>query len=207
MSASIATTLPTPRALLPRTSSKTSGFFFCGIMLEPAAMAPSSFTSANSLVEKSTMSAAMRARARGRRAPRPTSSRGRSRGRRPCAARCASAPTGAKRRATSARSMGSDVPEQAPLPRGISRRSSAKTTVSAARARPMPHARDEEGGADGLGALAVRVRGQERVLLARRPDRRAMRRAARVARSSAAPRSRTWRRRSSATWSLRERAV
>ncbi len=36
--------------------------------------------------------------------------------------------------------MGSEVPEQAPLPSGISIRSSASTTVSAARARPTPHA-------------------------------------------------------------------
>ena len=119
MSVSNATTLPIARALLPRTSSKTSGFFFCGIMLEPVAIAPSRRTRANSLVEKSTTSPARRPSARTARATPHVQSRAKSRSPTVWSALRVGS-QGAKRRATSARSIGSDDPEHAPLPSGIS---------------------------------------------------------------------------------------
>ena len=64
--------------------------------------------------------------------------------------------------------MGSDVPEQAPLPSGISMLVERERDARPPRARgPTPHDGDEERGAHRLRALAVRVRGEQHVLLAR----------------------------------------
>ena len=53
---------PITRPALPRTSSAASGFFFCGMMLLPAATASRSSTNPNSAVAHRTISPASRDR-------------------------------------------------------------------------------------------------------------------------------------------------
>ena len=59
---STATRLPCRRPLLPRISSATSGFFFCGMIDEPVAHASANSTKPNSAVAHSVRSAASRER-------------------------------------------------------------------------------------------------------------------------------------------------
>src|SRR5213596_389416 len=148
---SSANSAPVTRPVLPRTSSATSGFFFCGIIELPVAKASGSSTKPNSSVAHSTSSSARRER---------------------CTAEIAAAArnsTAASRSATASTLLA--VTRAKPSWRATKRRSRGKPAPASARAavaeaRPVARqhlvigeqvVREE----DRLRALEVRVAGEE----------------------------------------------
>ena len=119
------------RAAWPRVSSRTSGFFFCGMRDEPVAMASGSSTDAASSLLKKIKSSAMRDRCDSSSAARKRYSAAKSR------SETASIEFRVARAkpsdlASASRSTGSGVPASAPEPSG---HSSPRATASRRRAR------------------------------------------------------------------------
>ncbi len=128
---------PSTRAVLPRTSSSASGFFFCGMRLEPVVKASGSVTKPYSGPAKWMRSSAIRARCVCSCAQPKTSSTAKSRS---MTASRAFSETAAKprSRAIPSRSRGSDAPARAPEPRGrTSTRARASRKRSWSRTRPQ----------------------------------------------------------------------
>jgi hypothetical protein len=201
---SSATRSPTTRPVLPRTTSATSGFFFCGIIDEPVVCASAISTKPNSCVLQSTSSSAMRERCTARWPARRGARRGNpgrpwrrggvARGRSKPRARGHGAVEGEGRPADGAAAEG-DSFSRAQSSRRPRSRSSISTSTRGGGARGGWAARAAGGCTPGGACRPPLGAGDEREGEAVEG----------VAHSSQA--SRAQRRRSVATWSLRERPV
>ena len=134
ISTSSATRCPITRPLLPRTSSGTSGFFFCGMIELPVQKRSASETNAKRGLDHSTSSSAKRDRCTMTSEAAASNSIAKSRSATASSefVHSASKPSS---RATRARSIGYDVPASAAAPSGsrfTRRRQSARRSASRA---------------------------------------------------------------------------
>ena len=164
MSASSRTRSPSTRAALPRTSSSASGFFFCGIRLEPVVKASGSAKKPNSGPESQMRSSARRARCVWSCAQAKTNSAAKSRSITASSAFSRDRLEARGRAARASRSRGSAVPASAPEPSGstLTRRRASQQALVVAHQRPGVGGREVAEG-DRLGRARVGEAGHDRV--------------------------------------------
>ena len=201
-----ATSAPTTRPVLPRTSSAASGLRFCGMIEEPVEKASLSLTKPNCGVVHRTISSAKRDRCVAEIAAAAKASRAKSRSA-TLSSELAVGRSKPSALAVISRSIGNDVPASAAAPSGHSLRRLRASAEAAGVARQHLDIGEQmvaEG--DRLGRLEM---GEARHHHAGASSARAAsaRWSSAISRISASIASRTQRRKSTATWSLRERAV